>query len=732
MITLDFETYSEAGFAPTEGGGWKRLAGAREYGITAVGAAVYAQHPSTEILSLSYAFSPNDIELWIPGMRMPHRLFDAISFGEEVEAHNSGFEVWIWRYVAVPKLRWPWLPLHQVRCSMARSRAYSLPGKLSEVGKVLRLSNQKDKEGDRLLKLFSVPRQPTKGNLLLRNYPSTNSAEAQKLYSYNIQDVRAELDLSARTPELSTNELSWWQVEQACNRRGVRLDAGLINGAIRVMEEVFAEAAKELKDLTHGIVESPSQLPAMQAWLRSYGLHTDSMDEEAISDLLQRGDLPKEVRRVLEIRQGVGSASIKKYYAMRRQMAYGDRLHDWSNYYGAHTGRETASDVQPQNLPKSGPDVTKCHACGHYHGTSKQVCPWCQALSQHGVEEWNAHAADDAILVLREGSKALCDRYFDSAVSILSACLRGAFIASEGHVMMGADFSAIEGVGGAMLANEPWRIEVFRTHGKIYEMAGAKLLGTTLEQILAHKQQTGKHHPIRAQGKIGELAGQFGGSVGAWKNFGADAHFPNDDAIKTAVNKWRADSPQFPLTWYALHDSFVEALQAPGSIQAPMKKDRAGTMLGGIAGVTLQYFPQEDVLRMRLPSGRAIVYHRPRLEAEEYGRPGLSYEGWNTNPKMGPYGWIRKRTFGGRLFENLVQATCRDILVHAAVNAYHAGYELCLHVHDELCVEVPEHMHGLLNAELLATIMMQLPRWAHDWPIRVPIGECWTGKRYQK
>jgi DNA polymerase bacteriophage-type len=731
VIYLDFETYSEAGFVAKEGGGWERLKGAQKYGISAVGAAVYAQHPSTEILSCAYAFDIDEPKIWIPGMPMPHDLFDAMAWeDEEIEAHNSAFEVWIWRYVAVPKLRWPSMRLSRVRCSMARARAYSLPGALGNVTEVLQLPIKKDKDGERLLKLFSIPRQPTKSNSSRRTYPSQLPSEAANLYRYNATDIASERGLSGRIPNLSSSELNWWQVEQACNRRGVHVDMNLVRGAMRIHESLQSAASQELHDLTAGQVSSATEVARITAWLRDRGVHTDSLDEDAVGVLLGSERLDHTARRVLEIRADVASASVRKYATIQRQVAMGDRLHDLFNYHGAHTGRETAADVQPQNLPNSGPDVAACPSCRHHYGVSKHVCPWCASTLAPKIVEWNAAAANDAILVVTEGQEAVVRRYFDAVTPILSACLRGVFKATDGHVMVGADFSAIEGVGAAMLTNEAWRIEVFRTHGKIYEMAGAKMLGVPLEDILAYKEANGTHHPIRKRAKVGELAGGFGGGVGAWKNFGAEAYYENEDAIKEAVYAWRNDSPQFPLTWYAMHEAFAWCLNNPEQPITPCKLDRYGAFQGYVENVAMTYHTSQDVLRMKLPSGRYMTYHRPRLEGIEYGRPGLSYEGWNTNPANGPIGWIRKRTFGGRLFENLVQAACRDLLTHAAVNAYHAGYEIVLHVHDELCCEVPEAQYGVLNEHTLKAIMMDTPDWAKHWPVRAA-GE-WHGTRYQK
>lgn len=722
-ITLDFETYSEAGYAPKEGGGWQRLKGAQKYGLSAVGMTRYLQDPSAEVLSLSWAFGEAEPDLWVPGMPVPVSLFEVFQEEEtEIEGWNVAFEVGVWRYICVPKLKWPALPLHKVRDAMARARAYSLPGALGNAGAVLGLDVQKDKRGAQLLDFFSVPRQPTKADKSLRNYPSQHPAKAAELYEYNRQDVRAERAIMDAVPLLSQTELEWWQVEQAINRRGIHVDMALVRGAITIHEVVQDRACLALGELTNSAVTSPTEVQRIIGWLAGRGTRVASLDEEAVEALLaQQPPVPPDVREVLEIRAAAASASVRKYAAVERQVCTGDRLHDLFIYHGARTGRETGADVQPQNLPNSGPDVRRCPECDRYYIARWQHCPCCGCLSTPPAEEWNSEAARQAIETVSRGYVADLEARWGDPLTILSACLRGVFKASPGHVMLGSDYSAIEAVGAAMLTGEQWRIDVFRTHGKIYEMSASKTFGVPLEEILAYKEQQGKHHPLRKKGKVGELAGGYGGGKGAWRAFGAEG---TDDELQQQVYAWRNASPQFPLTWQALSDAWIAAMNNPGVDIFPTK--RTGEE---IRGVSLWYVAKANVMRLQLPSGRCLTYHRPRVDRGEFG-PDLSYEGWNTNPKMGAIGWIRLRTFGGRLFENLVQATCRDLLTHAAVNVWHAGFKVVAHVHDELVTEVPvelQHTHGVAALEAL---MMSLPDWAADWPVKAAGG--WMSERYQK
>jgi len=724
VLTLDFETYSEAGYAPKEGGGWQRLKGASKYGLPVVGMTRYLQDPSAEVLSVSWAVGDDDPSLWVPGMPEPRALFAALSYpGTEIEAWNVAFEVGVWRYLCVPKLRWPALPIYRVRDAMARARAYSLPGALGNAGEVLGLDVQKDKRGGQLLDFFSTPRQPTKADASRRNYPSRYPEKAAELYEYNRQDVRAERAIMERVPELSPAELEWWQVEQAINRRGVHVDMPLVRAAVAIHEEVQAEACQRLQQITWGAVESPTEVAKLLAWMAGRGVHSANLDEEAVDSLLARTDLPADVREVLELRSGAASASVRKYATVERQVCAGDRLHDLFVYHGARTGRETGADVQPQNLPNSGPEVCVCGQCGRRSGAHRVICPWCgNPTLGLDREEWGAEAARDAIATVKTGSLAQLREVWGSPMPVLAGCLRGMFKATPGHVMVGSDYNAIEAVGAAMLTGEQWRIEVFRTHGKIYEMSASKTFGVPLQEILDYKVQNGRHHPLRKKGKVGELAGGYGGGKGAWRNFGAEG---TDDELQSQVYAWRDASPQFPLTWYALHDAWVAALNQPAFPIEPTKStgDR-------VPGVALAYLRDRDVMQMRLPSGRLLTYHRPRMEPGTFGRPDLSFEGWNTNPKMGPIGWVRLRTFGGRLFENLVQAACRDILTHAAVNVWHAGFKIVTHVHDELVAEVPEALADTHSVAALESIMMTMPAWAAHWPVKAAGG--WMAERYQK
>jgi DNA polymerase len=266
-------------------------------------------------------------------------------------------------------------------------------------------------------------------------------------------------------------------------------------------------------------------------------------------------------------------------------------------------------------------------------------------------------------------------------------------------------------------------MEVFRTHGKIYEMSASKITGIPFEEFDLYKASSGQHHPMRKKiGKVAELASGYGGWLGAWKQFGADEYF-NDDEIKKAILAWRAASPAIVEFWggqqrnwrpelFGLEGCAVSAVLNPGT---------------KFSYRAISYLMYGDALYCELPSGRFITYHRPRLGQSERGGYQLSFEGWNTNPKNGAPGWIRINTYGGRLCENVVQAVARDILAYAIVNLEKAGYPIVMHVHDEIVAEVPEGQGSISEFE---SIMSTLPPWASGWGIKATGG--WRGKRYGK
>lgn len=388
----DFETYSEAGYVwDATANKWTCLPGASQgrKGLEVVGAANYANHPTTEVLCFTYdlmdgrgprLWTPYPILIAPPGctyVAWPQDLFDWIAAGGLFEAWNSGFEHWIWNHVCVPKYGWPPLPQRQLRCAMAKARAHSLPGKLSEAGRVLNCTLQKDPEGDRLVKKFCMPRNPTKADPRRRIHP-TEDPEGVRLFEYCLRDIAAESEISLRVPDLSPQELDFWLLDQEINYRGIEIDDRGVSDCIAIVEQALEKYNAELEALAGC---KASEVQQLQGWLRGRGVHLDSLDEDAVDAALARGGLPDEARRALQIRQTVGSASVKKVFALRNQSHRG-RVHDLYTYHGARTGRPTGNGPQPTNLPKAGPKLRCCGRCGHHMALDAgPVCLWCGEMA---------------------------------------------------------------------------------------------------------------------------------------------------------------------------------------------------------------------------------------------------------------------------------------------------------------------------------------------------------------
>jgi DNA polymerase len=767
LPNLDFETYSEAGYVwvpqPTDknpqAGKWQGPKGAPKgsKGLGVVGAAVYAEHPSTEVLTLSYNLKDGrGVQRWRPGLPPPLDLLGHVERGGLLAGWNTAFEWWIWNCVCVRKYGWPPLNVFQLRCTMAKSRASGLPGKLALAGDVLGLDVLKDGRGKALLDKFSVPRTPTQKDRRTRITPQDDPVDGEALYSYCDTDTVTEAEAAALTADLDGDELDFWLADQLINRRGVHVDRPSLMACVAIVEQCLEAFDGEMHRLTGGIVERPSQLERLKGWLAGQGVHMadgpGSMDDEAIEAQLARmaphppgGVNP--ARRALELRQLAGSASVKKVFAMANQISSRDRLHDLFNYHGARTGRPTGEGPQPTNLPKAGPDVYLCKGCGKHSGAShKLTCPWCGMPQPPGRKfvEWGADGIEDALEVIRTRSMAAVQYFFGDAMLTVSGCLRGLFIAAPGHDLIASDFTAIEAVVTACLAGEDWRVEVFAGETSIYLESASRAFGVSVADMLAYKEANGMHHPLRDKGKRLELGLGFGGWIGALRSPFIRME-GTDDELKDAILKWRAASPAVVHFWggqdrregwnripelFGLEGMAIAAVQDPGQWKHVLRLD------GTYSGVSFYYGGEavDDVLYCRLPSGRDLKYWRPRLEASGRAWGGqwqMSYEGYNTNPKNGPPGWIRQYIYSGKWCENVVQATARDIQRSAIVNLERAGYAVVLHVYDEDVTEVPQ---GWGSVEGHEAEMTRLPAWAvykgKPWPIKAAGG--WRGRRYRK
>lgn len=759
---LDFETYSEAGHRaeldPKTGLiKWKMPigAGGTKRGLPVVGVKNYVNHPTFDILSLVYDLKdgngehewrkPRDLKHISTGdTRHPWELLNHVAAGGSLAGWNAGgFEYTVWNDYCVPVLGWPVLRLETVYCTMAKGRTWAMPGKLKDAGGVLRLVWQKDKAGEDLLKKFSEPRNQTKTDPRTRITLDDDPNDANRLLRYNAIDVRSEGEASTRMPDLSPLERQYWLMDQRINHRGLGVDVDGVENCIAVLEQTQDKYNRELYQLTGGAVEDSDKLPALRAWCATMGVHLPNMQAETIDDEVKRlfaagvksldGTMRGMALRALEIRQALGSAAVKKLYAFRHTQYMG-RLYDLYQYWAARTGRWTGNGPQPQNLVKPLP----------FFENFSEVEKALKVLAYRDVSYVEA-----------------CYPEF-SPLDVICSVLRSLLCAAPGHDLICSDFSAIEGVVTAALAGEDWALQVYRTHGMIYEATASTITGIPFEEFVKHREQTGgtvlrdamgnilgikggKHHPLRnKQGKFGALASGFGGWIQAWKNFGADEYM-SDTEIRDAIVAWREKSPATVELWGGQSRPIDPRRNKPWD---PQRKEYFGLEGAAVQAVlnpgqcfTYRYISYQmhgDVLYCQLPSGRLLTYHAPRLEPHKRfdSSPDwevqLSYEGWNSNPQQGPLGWIRMDLYGGKLTENVVQAVARDLQANAMLNVEAAGYPIVLHSHDEIAGEVPE---GFGSVEDFESHANRLPEWARMpdgswWPVRMKGG--WRGKRYRK
>lgn len=704
---IDFETFSQAGLR-FNGKNWIGVLPNKK-SIAAVGAYAYSEHLSTFPLSLSYTINDN-LFLWTWGCPPPQLLFDLITQGGIIKAWYSFFEFCIWNNCCYKNYNWPYLPLEQTEDLMARSYIWTTPGKLERAGDVLQLPIVKLPGGTNLINRFCNPKKKYKS-------PDKDKKYGPKFYQYNLQDSLTENLADKYLPKMTDTERKIWLLDQKINLRGVKIDTDSLDRLLGIVYLFEEQYTKELIDITNGEITSGSETAKIAIYT---GL--PNVEAETIEDALEHRNLTANVRRVLELRQVLSMASIQKLKALKAALCSDGRVRGLYQYYGAgHTGRWAGRLVQPQNFPRAGQPLARCTHCGAYmDAKGRQCCGPLESVS------WDINAIS---WILEHASVGYLQSAFSNPLQAISGCLRGLFVAADGNEFICSDYSSIEAVVTAILANELWRIEVFKTHRMIYEMSAAKIANIPFKEFVDHKKAHGEHHPMRNKiGKYAELASGYGGWINAWKKFGADKHL-NDEEIKESILKWRAASPnivefwggqvrKYPYEWRFYHEYFgiegavVQAILTPGK---------------WFSYKSIYCVVLNDILCLKLPSDRFLYYHKPtltpaidRYSGEEIYQ--ITYWGVGKN-----YQWTELDLYGGKLTNNIVQAVCRDIFAHAMLGLANRGYDLVLHSHDEPVAEIPL---GFGSIEEFESIMNNLPQWAKDWPIIARGG--WRGKRYRK
>lgn len=623
----------------------------------------YAQSEDFEVLLFAYQMDDGEVELvdLAQGEQIPENVQLMLKDATVVKhAYNAAFEWYCLNRAGYET------PLEQWKCTMIHGLYCGYTAGLDATGKAIGLPQDKQKltTGKALIRYFCVPCKPTKSNgNRTWNLPRHAPEKWELFKEYCKQDVVTEHAILKRlnyfpVPE---EEQELWQQDIRMNAFGVRVDSKLIEGALTIDGVSSAELTEEAINITG--LQNPNSTVQLKAWVEkelSDRLEVDvelpGLRKEDVSMLLERNDLPKEIRRVLEIRQQLGKTSIKKYVAMKTAKGADERVRGLTQYYGANrTGRWAGRLVQLQNLPRN----------------YLKTLDYARQL----VKEKNY----DGIRFL-----------YGNVPDTLSQLIRTAFIPSEGHKFVVADFSAIEARVIAWLAGEQWVNEVFATHGKIYEATASQMFHVPIEKIVKGNPE----YSLRQKGKVATLALGYQGGTAALIAMGALNMGLAEEELPDIVQRWRNANPRIRDLWYAVEQAALTTMQTaqPQGINGLIFRYEGELMYG------------QSFLTVQLPSGRKLFYPKPFLKENQFGKMAIHYYTVGQQTKK----WEVASTYGGKMTENIVQAIARDCLAETLRRIEQLGLQVVFHVHDEVIIDAPMEV----TVEQICDLMAEPISWA--------------------
>lgn len=467
-----------------------------------------------------------------------------------------------------------------------------------------------------------------------------------------------------------------WETDLIINSRGVAIDMGMVEGALELGATVRNTLTTEAVKISG--LNNPNSVKQLASWLESEtGEEINGLRKDTVAKMLARDDNSPEVQRMLEIRQELGKTSTKKYDAIEQAVCQDGRVRGLLQFYGANrTGRWAGRLVQVQNLPRTYTEPLE--------------------LARDLVKGRKL----DALKCI-----------YGSVPDTLSQLIRTAFIAAPGNVLIDADFSAIEARVISWLAGEEWRLEVFRTHGKIYEASASQMFGVPIDLI----KKGNPEYALRQKGKVAELALGYQGSTGALINMGAlDMGIPEED-LPDIVSRWRDANKRIRDLWYKVDAAAVQVITQGGSV--------------GVSSIILAHewdaTQGTDYMTITLPSGRKLFYNAPQIGVNQWGNPSISYMGMDQTTKK----WKRIETYGGKLVENCVQAIARDCLAQAIEHLEAAGLPVIFHIHDEVVIDIRPFADNDAMLAKTVEIMSRPVPWAPGLPLGA---DGWVGKFFKK
>ena len=656
-LSIDLETYSSVPIAKA-------------------GAQKYIASPDFEILLFAYSLDGSPVVCvdFAQGEMLPQEIANALTSPDYIKhAYNAPFE-----WGCLSKYVGRQLPPEQWRCTMFHGLYAGYTAGLEATGRALGLAEDKRKlnTGKALIRYFCVPCAPSKANgMRTRNYPHHNPERWQLFKEYCCQDVVTEMEIERRLSAIPVPDFvqKEWETDLIINSRGVAVDMEMVEGALELGATVRNSLMAEAMEISG--LNNPNSVKQLAAWLEEEtGEEVAALRKDTVAKMLARDDNSPQVQRMLEIRQELGKTSTKKYDAIEVAVCPDGRVRGLLQFYGANrTGRWAGRLVQVQNLPRTYTEPLE--------------------LARELVKGRNLNAL-----------KAI----YGSIPDTLSQLIRTAFIAPPGHILIDADFSAIEARVISWLAGEEWRLEVFRTHGKIYEASASQMFGVPLELI----KKGNPEYALRQKGKVAELALGYQGSTGALINMGAlDMGIPEED-LPDIVTRWREANRRIRDLWYKMDAAAVQIITQGGAV--------------GVNNVVIarefNYEQGTDCMTITLPSGRKLYYIEPQIGQNQWGNPSISYMGMDQTTKK----WKRIETYGGKLVENCVQAIARDCLAQAIEHLEAAGLPVIFHIHDEVVIDCNPDAATL--EDVVKIIAKPIP-WAPDLPLGA---DGWVGQFFKK
>ncbi len=644
-LSVDLETYSSVPIAKA-------------------GAQKYIASPDFEILLFAYSLDNAPVVCvdFARGELLPPQIAAALSSPNYIKhAYNAAFE-----WGCLSKYMRMQIPPEQWRCTMFHGLYAGYTAGLDATGRALGLAEDKRKlnTGKALIRYFCIPCKPSKVNGgRTRNYPHHDPERWKLFKEYCCQDVVTEMEIERRLSSVPVPDFvqKEWETDLIINARGVMVDMDLVEGALELGTAVREGLMREAMQISG--LDNPNSVGQLSKWLEEEtGEEIRNLQKDTVAKMLARDDNSPEVQRMLEIRQELGKTSTKKYDAIAAAVCPDGRVRGLLQFYGANrTGRWAGRLVQVQNLPRTYTEPLE--------------------LARDLVKGRKL----DALKCI-----------YGSVPDTLSQLIRTAFIAAPGNVLIDADFSAIEARVISWLAGEEWRLEVFRTHGKIYEASASQMFGVPIELI----KKGNPEYALRQKGKVAELALGYQGSPSALINMGAlDMGIPEEE-LPDIVSRWRDANKRIRDLWYKVDAAAVQVITQGGSV--------------GVKNIVLSrefnYQQNTDCMTITLPSGRKLYYIEPKIGQNQWGNPSVSYMGMDQNTKK----WKRTETYGGKLVENCVQAIARDCLAQAIEHLEAAGLPVVFHVHDEVVIECPLKTTSLDN---VVRIMSQPIEWAPGLPL---------------